>query len=122
MGMKLNFFFRWFDIWMGLYIDRKNKAVYICPVPMLGIKISWEQNSGPWKTSPTPYLREIMDPTNPHPEYSRWDVHYDNGSGKALCGHLAPPVLTEVYDHVGCVLCRIRHGDEIKRQHIMGDR
>jgi hypothetical protein len=32
-------FFRWYDLWMGLYIDKPNNTVYFCPVPMLGIKI-----------------------------------------------------------------------------------
>lgn len=39
--MRLNFFFRWFDLWVGAYVDLPNRAVYICPLPMLGIKIRW---------------------------------------------------------------------------------
>lgn len=37
--MKITPFFRWYDLWIGGYIDTKNKTVYICPVPMFGIKI-----------------------------------------------------------------------------------
>ena len=33
-------FFRWYDLWVGVFIDTKNQAIYICPVPMFGIKIS----------------------------------------------------------------------------------
>jgi hypothetical protein len=35
------FFFRWYDLWIGLYIDRPNRTIYICPVPMFGVKIRW---------------------------------------------------------------------------------
>jgi hypothetical protein len=38
--MKVKFFFRWYDIWVGAYIDKGNKTVYICPIPMFGVKIS----------------------------------------------------------------------------------
>ena len=34
-------FFRWYDIWIGAYIDAKNRTVYICPLPMIGVKIAW---------------------------------------------------------------------------------
>lgn len=34
-------FFRWCDLWIGIYIDLPGHAIYICPVPMLGVKISW---------------------------------------------------------------------------------
>jgi hypothetical protein len=32
-------FFRWYDLWVGVYVDHKNHAVYICPIPMFGIKV-----------------------------------------------------------------------------------
>lgn len=41
--MQAKLFFRWFDFWIGCYIDKANKAIYICPVPMVGIKI-WKIN------------------------------------------------------------------------------
>ena len=45
-------FFRWYDIWIGIFIDTKNKAVYICPLPMLGIKIyKKEKNDENFKQS-----------------------------------------------------------------------
>ncbi len=34
-------FVRWYDIWIGVYVDTKNCAVYICPLPMIGVKIVW---------------------------------------------------------------------------------
>lgn len=33
-------FFRWYDLWVGAYIDTENKSVYICPLPMIGVKVS----------------------------------------------------------------------------------
>ncbi len=38
--MKIKLFFRWYDLWIGAYIDKKNRAIYICLIPMVGIKIS----------------------------------------------------------------------------------
>ena len=37
--MSIERFFRWVDLWVGVYIDTKKCAVYICPVPMFGVKI-----------------------------------------------------------------------------------
>lgn len=33
--MKVVFRFIWYDIWIGIYIDRKNGRVYFCPLPCL---------------------------------------------------------------------------------------
>ena len=45
-------FFKWFDLWIGIYIDKKKHAVYIIPFPMFGIKI--------WFEYPNPYA-EILN-------------------------------------------------------------
>jgi hypothetical protein len=37
-------FFRWYDLWIGAYWDRDAKVLYVCPVPMFGIKIKM-----PWR-------------------------------------------------------------------------
>jgi hypothetical protein len=37
----VSLFFRWYDLWIGVYIDRPNQTIYICPLPTLGIKIRW---------------------------------------------------------------------------------
>ncbi len=40
--LELTPFFRWFDLWVGAYIDVAKRAVYICwPFPCLGLKICW---------------------------------------------------------------------------------
>jgi hypothetical protein len=35
----INLSFKWFNFWIGLFIDRPGKAVYLCLLPMLPIKI-----------------------------------------------------------------------------------
>jgi hypothetical protein len=40
-GARVRAFFRWFDLWIGVYIDRGERAIYICPIPMFGIRISY---------------------------------------------------------------------------------
>lgn len=39
--MTVKFMFAWYDFWVGVFVDRPKKCVYIFPVPMFGIKISW---------------------------------------------------------------------------------
>ena len=44
-------FFRWYDVWIGAYWDREAKVLYVCPVPMFGLKIKmpWRRgNAPPW--------------------------------------------------------------------------
>lgn len=36
--MKIKLMFKWYDIWIGLYVDRENRALYFCPLPMIVIK------------------------------------------------------------------------------------
>jgi len=31
--MKVKFL--WFDLWVGVYIDCKNRKIFVCPIPML---------------------------------------------------------------------------------------
>ena len=31
--------FKWYDIWAGIFIDTKNRDLYICPIPMFVLKI-----------------------------------------------------------------------------------
>jgi hypothetical protein len=40
--MKITPFFKWYDLWIGAYIDTENKRAYICfPFPMLGVCVQW---------------------------------------------------------------------------------
>ncbi len=39
--MKVSFFFRWYDLWIGAFYDQNRRALYICPLPTIGVKIAW---------------------------------------------------------------------------------
>ena len=34
--------FKWFDIWVGVFVDQKSRVLYIFPLPMLGFKIGYQ--------------------------------------------------------------------------------
>jgi hypothetical protein len=38
--------FAWYDIWVGAYYDRKNRILYICPLPTLLFEIPLGKNKG----------------------------------------------------------------------------
>ncbi len=31
--------FAWYDLWVGVYWDRKLRTLYLCPLPMLLIEV-----------------------------------------------------------------------------------
>jgi hypothetical protein len=33
-------FFRWYDLWVGAYWDRHTRTLYVCPLPMVGVKVT----------------------------------------------------------------------------------
>lgn len=39
--MKIRLMFAWYDFWVGLYYDQKNKILYFFPLPMIGFKITF---------------------------------------------------------------------------------
>ncbi len=39
--MTIRPFFKWFDLWVGIYIDTERRTVYVCPLPMVGVRISF---------------------------------------------------------------------------------
>lgn len=39
--MKVKLLFAWYDIWAGAYWDRKNKLLYILPIPCFGVVIKF---------------------------------------------------------------------------------
>ena len=38
---KLKPLFAWYDIWIGVYIDRKQRRVYFFPIPCVGFVFYW---------------------------------------------------------------------------------
>jgi len=40
--MKMQFQFLWYDFWVGAFYDRRQKALYICPLPMCVFKF-WRE-------------------------------------------------------------------------------
>lgn len=40
--MKITPFFLWRDFWIGLFWDDQKRILYICPIPMFGIKIGFD--------------------------------------------------------------------------------
>lgn len=39
----------WFDLWCGVFVDRKKRIVYICPLPcfLIMIELATEQDKQP---------------------------------------------------------------------------
>lgn len=35
MLMEIKMQFAWYDFWIGIYYDRKEKTLYFCPLPMV---------------------------------------------------------------------------------------
>ena len=43
--MKVQMIFAWYDLWIGLFYDKKKKYLYIFPIPMLGIVIKFKSKT-----------------------------------------------------------------------------
>jgi hypothetical protein len=44
--MKAKLIFAWYDLWIGVFIDRAKRRVYILPLPCLGIVIDYTGPAG----------------------------------------------------------------------------
>lgn len=40
-NVRITPMFRWFDLWIGVFIDRPRRRVYVFPIPTLGVMIEW---------------------------------------------------------------------------------
>ena len=38
---RIRFAFKWYDLWIGAYIDSEKRTVYICPLPCCVIAIDY---------------------------------------------------------------------------------
>ena len=39
----MNIYFAWYDIWVGFYIDTKERYIYFCPFPMIVIRFRYKK-------------------------------------------------------------------------------
>ena len=39
--MRIRPIFAWFDFWVGVFVDRPRRRVYLFPVPMFGIRVDY---------------------------------------------------------------------------------
>jgi len=44
--MKIRFYFKWQDQWVGRYIDDKKQITYYCPFPCCVIEVRKENKNG----------------------------------------------------------------------------
>ena len=44
--MKVKLIFAWYDLWVGVFIDKKKKCIYIFPIPMFGVVIQYKGKEG----------------------------------------------------------------------------
>lgn len=36
---RVSFFFAWYDFWVGVYYDRAERVLYVCPLPCCVVRI-----------------------------------------------------------------------------------
>ena len=39
--MTIRFIFAWYDLWVGAYWDRAHRRLYILPLPMVGVVLTF---------------------------------------------------------------------------------
>lgn len=37
--MRISLSFAWYDLWVGVFIDRRKRRIYVCPLPCLLLTI-----------------------------------------------------------------------------------
>ena len=44
------FFFRWYDLWIGAYYDRRDRRLFVCFLPTLGVVFDFGPREQPRRT------------------------------------------------------------------------
>ena len=44
--MKIRPIFAWYDLWIGVFVDTKNRRIYIFPIPCIGLRIDLPGGDG----------------------------------------------------------------------------
>lgn len=97
---KIKLLFAWYDIWIGVYWDKKSKRLYILPIPMFGIVISFTKFVEGEIVGVNAYAKGFFDSEIHHhqPITKVWvgrngEVFYDTPH----CNTLRSKQLTKVY-------------------------
>jgi hypothetical protein len=43
MAVKVRPIFAWYDLWVGLFVDKAKRRLYVFPVPCFGVVIDWSR-------------------------------------------------------------------------------
>ena len=80
---KIRPMFAWYDLWVGLYWDRKKRRLHFLPVPTLGIVIDFspKRSTNRWAI-PNEYRRERDFPVRKDFECKRGDMLVMGPDGK----------------------------------------
>ncbi len=49
---RVSVFLAWYDLWVGAYWDRSSRALYLCPLPCVVIKVDMGYAKAPTSQSP----------------------------------------------------------------------
>jgi hypothetical protein len=42
--VTVEFLFAWYDLWVGAYWDRHNRALYVLPLPCIGVVVRFKRS------------------------------------------------------------------------------